>query len=149
MASKCTFGITHAWVGISLSTWPPTVTRSIMAPGGSQRQNLGFWVDWRYQNREEKICRAWARVSSATWVATVTIMAPGGWKNIFLATTKHEDIPRATIAQQRSFTTATTHRIPLDTYPEARIWECHCVRDCLLSYRPWLFVEVDDRRDSR
>ena len=46
-------------------------------------------------------------------------------------------------------TTATTHRIPLDTHPEGRLWECYWVRDYLLSYRPWLFVEVDDRRDLR
>ena len=46
-------------------------------------------------------------------------------------------------------TTATTHRIPLDIYPDAALWECYRVCDYLLSYRPWLFVEVDDRRDLR
>ena len=46
-------------------------------------------------------------------------------------------------------TTATTHRMPLDIYPEAELWECYWVRDYLLSYRPWLFVEVDDLRDLR
>ena len=46
-------------------------------------------------------------------------------------------------------TTATNHRIPLDTHPEARLWEYYWVRDYLLRCRPWLFVEVDDRRDLR
>ena len=40
-------------------------------------------------------------------------------------------------------TPATTLTIPLDMYPEAGLWECFWVRDYLLSYRPWLLVEVD------
>ena len=55
----------------------------------------------------------------------------------------------STNSQVSHSTTGTTHGTPLDMCTEAGLWECYWVRDYLLSYRPWLFVEVDDRRDLR
>ena len=62
----------------------------------------------------------------------------------------HSEIVVASIKSQVSHsTTATTHRTPLDTYPDAALWECYWVRDSLLINMPWPFVEVKDHRDLR
>ena len=122
-----------AWAGIFFTAWVPTAT--IMAPGGWRRQNLGFWVDWRHRIREKRVIIL-ALKHSATLGITQrrytklgrrfpSLLGPQGRllcllgvkKMFFLAITKHEEIPRATNAQQSSITMVTTHRIPLDMFP--------------------------------
>ena len=83
---------------------------------------------------------------STLW-SLVAIITFSGWNDRprpysqALGTSRNSEVSHST--------TASTHRIPLDMCTEAGLWECYWVRDYLLSCRPWLFMEVDDRRDLR
>ena len=53
----------------------------------------------------------------------------------------------STNSEVRQPTTATTHKTSLDTYSGAGLGKWYRVRDYLVIYRPWSFVEVDGHRD--